>query len=303
MQHQLTDRDWRILGWLYDHRIMTSFQIGHALFPSINVAQRRLTQLTELSLLERFRPFRLEGGSYPYHYALAHLGDVVVAATRGLPLPRRADSAARLRRVATNRNLAHRLGVNQFFTDLAGHERTHPGSRLRLWWPDNQVAAFAGPLNSKAFALPLADAVGMWAEAGRTVAFYLEHDTGTEALTVLIDKITNYDTFTESSAPAWPVLLWLHSASREAHLHKRLAGVHHTIPVATAARDRLGHNSPADAIWHLHGSAAPLRRLVELPMPDPIDNHAFPVDDGHTPITLKTHEREQLHLPTLMERR
>jgi len=92
VQHQLTERDWRLLGWLYDHSVLTSFQIAHALFPSLNYAQRRLTQLTELSLLERFRPFRLQGGSHPYHYALAHTGALVVAATRGDEPPRRTAS-------------------------------------------------------------------------------------------------------------------------------------------------------------------------------------------------------------------
>lgn len=65
VQHQLTARDWRLLGWLYDHRVLTSFQIAHALFPSLNYAQRRLTTLTELRLVERFRPFRLQGVTRP----------------------------------------------------------------------------------------------------------------------------------------------------------------------------------------------------------------------------------------------
>lgn len=126
VQHQLTERDWRLLGWLHDHRVLTSFQIAHALFPSLNYAQRRLTTLTELGLVERFRPFRLAGGSHPYHYALAHLGALIVTASRGQTPPRRGDSTARLHRIATSRNLDHRLGINQFFTDLAGHEPPNP---------------------------------------------------------------------------------------------------------------------------------------------------------------------------------
>ena len=46
VQHHLTGRDWRLLGWLYDHDVLTSFQITQALFPSLNYAQRRLTELT-----------------------------------------------------------------------------------------------------------------------------------------------------------------------------------------------------------------------------------------------------------------
>jgi hypothetical protein len=138
LQHHLTDRDWRLFGWLYDHLVLTSFQIADALFPSRNYAQRRLTELTELGLLERFRPLRMQGGSYPYHYALSHTGALIIAASRGEAAPRRADSTTRLHRIASSRNLDHRLGINQFFTDLASHERRHPGTRLYHWWPETK---------------------------------------------------------------------------------------------------------------------------------------------------------------------
>ena len=36
VQSQLTDRDRVLLGWLYDHGVLTSFQIAHALFPSLD---------------------------------------------------------------------------------------------------------------------------------------------------------------------------------------------------------------------------------------------------------------------------
>ncbi|MEV6969258.1 replication-relaxation family protein [Hamadaea sp. NPDC051192] len=275
VQHQLTERDWRLLGWLYDHAVLTSFQIAHALFPSLNRAQRRLSQLTGLGLVERFRPFRLEGGSHPYHYALAHTGALIVAATRGDEPPRRATSTTRLHRIATSRNLDHRLGINQFFTDLAGHERLHPGARLHHFWPDTRLNRFFNPPGTNAFGLVNADALGVWAERGQTVAFYLEHDTGTEALTVLVDKLTGYGNLVRRGGPAWPVLFWLHSTTREANLHRRLADRKLNVPAATAARDRLDGKNPAEAVWHLHGAAAPLLRLAELPMPGTVDPAEF----------------------------
>lgn len=274
VQHQLTERDWRLLGWLYDHAVLTSFQIARALFPSLNYAQRRLTQLTGLGLLERFRPFRLEGGSHPYHYALAHIGALIVAATRGDEPPRRAASTTRLHRIATSRNLDHRLGINQFFTDLAGHERLHPGAQLHHWWPDTRLRQFSPP-GTMAYGMVNADALGVWAEHKKTVAWYLEHDTGTEALGVLVEKLTSYANLVRRGGPAWPVLFWLHSATREANLHRRLADARPTVPVATAARDRLDGHSPAEAIWHLYGAASPLLRLAELPMPGLVDPADF----------------------------
>jgi len=279
VQHQLIGRDWRLLGWLYDHGVLTSFQIAHALFPSLNRAQRRLTQLTGLGLVERFRPFRLEGGSHPYHYALAHTGALIVAATRGDDPPRRAASTTRLHRIATSRNLDHRLGINQFFIDLASHERLHPGARLHHWWPDTRLRRFVPP-GTNAYGMLNADGLGVWTEYGQTVAWYLEHDTGTEALTVLVNKLSSYGDLVRRGGPRWPVLFWLHSAVREANLHRRLADTRVTVPVATAARDRLDGKSPAEAVWHLYGAAVPLLRLAELPMPGPVDLTEF---GGTTP--------------------
>jgi hypothetical protein len=273
-QHHLNDRDWRLLGWLADHRVLTSFQIANALFPSVNYAQRRLTDLIGLGVLERFRPFRLQGGSYPYHYALAHTGAVIIAASRGENPPRRGDSTTRLHRIATSRNLDHLLGTNQFFTDLAGYERTHPGARLHHWWPDSRLKMFMAP-GTTAFGTVNADGLGVWTEHDETVVFYLEHDTGTEALAVLVDKLAGYMNLRKRGGPAWPVLFWLHSAIREANLHRKLTETNIRYPVATAARDRTSDQNPAEQIWHLHAAASPLLRLAELPMRDEVDLTAF----------------------------
>ena len=148
IQSHLTTRDHILLGWLADHGVLTSFQIAHALFPSVDFAQERLRKLTNLKVLGRFRPQKPDGGSYPYHYVLDQLGVDVVAAQRGEPMPRR--DQARLRRWhLTNRaNLPHLLGTNQFFIDLAGYARTHPGASLDRWWPAarcQQMGAFAEP--------------------------------------------------------------------------------------------------------------------------------------------------------------
>ncbi len=127
-----------------------------------------------------------------------------------------------------------------------------------------------------------ADGLGIWTEGDATVAFYLEHDTGTEALPVLANKLHGYDNLRRRGGPAWPVLFWLHSTLRETHLHRRLTEARPAVPVATAARDRLGDRSPADAIWHLHATTAPLLPLAALPMTDPVDVGAFDAVAGYT---------------------
>src|SRR5690349_9687079 len=83
VQSALTDRDHVLLGWLADHGVLTTAQIAHALFPSLDFAQERLRKLTTLGVLARFRPQRPDGGSYPYHYVLDQLGVDVVSAQRG----------------------------------------------------------------------------------------------------------------------------------------------------------------------------------------------------------------------------
>jgi hypothetical protein len=274
IQSHLTNRDHVLLGWLYDHGVLTSFQIAHALFPSLDFAQERLRKLTDNKVLARFRPQKPDGGSYPYHYLLDQLGTDVVAAQRGEPLPRR--DQARLRRWhLTNRaNLPHLLGINQFFIDLAGHARTHPGTALERWWPASrcqQPGAFLEPGedNLTVLAYPAKvrpDGHGIWTEHGRTVPFFIEFDNNTMPLGRLVDKIDGYAALARAYNRVWPVVFSLHSAARECHLHSELTNAGIRYPVATTARDaakRTGR-SPAEAVWWLHRHNGALLSLADL---------------------------------------
>ena len=90
-QAALTNRDLRLLGWLYDHGVLTTDQIAAALFPSLGFCQRRLLKLVGLGVLTRFRPQRWEGGSFPYHYLLDQLvlppGQLHIGPIKALALP------------------------------------------------------------------------------------------------------------------------------------------------------------------------------------------------------------------------
>ncbi|WP_329601505.1 replication-relaxation family protein [Salinispora arenicola] len=73
------------------------------------------------------------------------------------------------------------LGVNGFFTALAGHARTHPGSALVRWWPAGrcqQIGAFAEPDHDITVRVyqprSRPDGHGIWAEGDRRVPFFLE---------------------------------------------------------------------------------------------------------------------------------
>ncbi|GIG60573.1 hypothetical protein Lfu02_49450 [Longispora fulva] len=277
-QSSLTDRDLRLADWLYDHGVLTTDQIAAALFPSLDFAQRRLLRLTALGVVARFRPQRWDGGSHPYHYLLDQLGTEIVAAQRNDSPPRK-DQARRRRHHLTNRaNLAHLLGTNQVFTDLAAYARTHPGTELRRWWPASRFydgAGFYQRGDNPAMMisrLPRPDGHGMWATEGRVVPFYLEYDTGSEPIDTLVDKVSRYSTIASMAMRSWPVLFWLPSLRREHNFQERLANAKITsgVLLATTSADYVTARglSPAEEVWWLHRSDGRRRTLAAVPYID-----------------------------------
>ncbi|MBM0224500.1 replication-relaxation family protein [Micromonospora sp. ATA51] len=290
LQASITARDDRLLGWLYDHGVLTTDQIAAALFPSLDFTQRRLRRLTLLRAVDRFRPNRAYGGSYPYHYVLDQLGYDHVHAQRGLGRPRR-DQARRRKHSLTRRpDLPHLLGGNQVFIDLAAHARTHPDGDLVRWQP---ASAYHEPgvlyreggnpqiMIGGASGFPRPDGAGVWTEHGRSVPFFLEYDTSGEHLQVLIDKVIKYERLYTMSTWAWPVLFHLPSARREANLHHRLAAVPDlaTVIATTTAELRTAlAASPAHQIWQLPGRAG-RHRLIDLPYTDTDHDDEYPTQD------------------------
>jgi hypothetical protein len=277
LQARLTDRDLHLLDWLADHQVLTTPQIANALFTSLGFAQRRLLALHRAGVLERFRPLRPGGGAYPWHYVLAQTGAELVAAARDQPPPRPSETAQRIRRIATSRTLDHRLGVNQFFTDLAAHARTHPPARLERWWSEGRCAA-PGAFGASLVSPIRPDGHGIYSEPTdggtdstdgqlRRVAFFLEHDTGTESHAVLLDKLTRYDAHASRGGPVWPVLFWLPNPTREHHLHAQLSSLEVAVPLATATRTRddgQDDRTPAGPIWRVHRAGPQRSRLVDI---------------------------------------
>ncbi|MET7469075.1 replication-relaxation family protein [Micromonospora sp. NPDC005599] len=293
LQASITARDNKLLDWLYDHGVLTTDQIAAALFPSLDFTQRRLRRLTLLRAVDRFRPNRAYGGSYPYHYVLDQLGYDHVHVQRGLGRPRR-DQARRRKQSLTSRpDLPHLLGGNQVFIDLAAHARTHPDTELARWQP---ASAYHEPgtlyrkggdpqiIIAGATGFPRPDGAGVWTERGRSVPFFLEYDTSGEHLPVLIEKIAKYERLYLMSTWAWPVLFHLPSARREANLHHRLAGIDlRTVIATTTAELRTALNaSPADQVWQLaaHGGR---HRLIDLPYNDTDHDEEYTSQDQPAP--------------------
>lgn len=78
----ITNRDLEVLQYIYRFRFLSLSQIKSLAFPSLKVAQRRMTRLYELQLVDRFRPW-CSVGSKEYIYCIDHTGIFFVAAKLG----------------------------------------------------------------------------------------------------------------------------------------------------------------------------------------------------------------------------
>ncbi len=258
----LTPRDRQLLTWLADHQTLTTRQIATALFPSLRAAQKRLTLLHRIGAVDRFTFALTSTTGGGLRYTLGPLGDLL----HPHPAGRRSHLARRVD-IARNPHLGHLLGVNGFFTDLYGHTRTHP-THLHRWWNETHTTA----VYTLAGVHP--DGHGIWQVGNSTVGFFLEHDRGTEPLRTLLAKLPAYLRLAVAG-PRYPVLFHLPTTSREANLHKRLAELGLSIPVATSTHN----HHPAGPVWALAGVGGPRRYLHDLPSshgPEGISNpHRF----------------------------
>lgn len=249
---RLTDRDRRIMHLVWRHRVLTTNQLAALGWNSYNTAKQRLSRLYELRALDRIRPFTHHGTS-PWHYLLDTPGAEILAAEEGLTLQAMGYQRSKALAGATSSNLAHRLGVNQFFVDLQAHTRTEDHDAHLHWQTEAECADIWGDIVRP-------DGAGTWTVGNTSVRFFLEYDNGTERLARLRDKITEYRDLAATANEHGLILFVLPSRAREAHLRRAL-GARVPVPVATA----LHTDHPAEAVWtrvedpHLHP-----RRLCDL---------------------------------------
>ena len=270
--------------------MLTTNQIAAIEFLSVRRAQDRLRHLRELGVVFAFRESYQRGGTSQTRYALGYLGARLIAARRAERPPTPKAYTESLERLALWPKLAHQLGVNDFFCALASHRnparlrvegREGEVSGLTQWWSEKQCTEFFWKHQGAGRETQLRpDGYGCWEEAGRTVRFFLEHDTGTESLTKVTAKIDGYAAF---PTDAFGVLLFsVHSARREvalrAALRDALARSDPGFVIAIAARDQGHSDGPAGPIWGLWtpqgGDSGSRRyRLVELSQRGPSVEH------------------------------
>ncbi|MBB6379687.1 hypothetical protein BKA01_006962 [Pseudonocardia eucalypti] len=267
----MTDRDRRVLALLIEHRVATADQIARVEFPCPNRARVRLEQLATRHFLARWRPY-VRPGSAPYHYTVGPVGAALDAAANERPAPKPSEVARDAWRLEHSPNLAHRLGVVEFFTRLHGHARTFPGAALVEWWSEETTAP-------ECMGVLRPDGYGRWTEPTRDgqceVQFLYEHDRGTEPLDTLLAKLDKYRILAERHQVNLPVLIELPTHVREANLHRAIARRRPAdgpfVFVATTSTEYLaaaGHN-PAGPIWRPAGASAATGstryRLATLP--------------------------------------
>ncbi|MEU7874285.1 replication-relaxation family protein [Dactylosporangium sp. NPDC049140] len=262
---RLEPRDYVLAHLLDQHRFLTTDQIAAVLYRSPRTCRNRLNVLRQIGFVDWFMPVHPSTGRLPVHWVPGRLSARYVALYHGRPAPSsRAlrETRDRYPSAATRvGHLAHADGVNQFFIDLLAYSRHHPTARLTRWWS-------AGRTYAKVDHNTRPDAHGVWTEDGHEVAFFLEHDTGSESHPARAEKLTGYRTL-QDKGPTWPVLFWLPSTTIEANLHRHLTGLAGGtlgVRIATAARDHAAeHGGPAGPVWRVVGNGRRRLRLAELP--------------------------------------
>ncbi len=251
----LTDRDMRLAVWLHQHGVLTTAQITAALFDHPTTASHRLRKLLALGLVDRFHRPLPGGGASAWHWVIGPLGAQLSAAADGTAPPSASALYQRHVSLAASPQLEHRLGTNGFFIDLHAHARRHPGTRLLRWWSEwDTLRRYGGRIRP--------DGHGLWEHTGSVTGFFLEYDTGTEALPRLVRKLEAYRQLRADGGPAYPVLFSLHSRRREQNLHTLLAELGPRVLCATAVREP--GSTPADEIW-LRPDIDGRRGLHQLP--------------------------------------
>ncbi len=268
----LTDRDRELIRLVARLRVLTTGQLAALGFGSAITARHRLALLVQLGMLRRFRP-RAVTGSAPWHYVLGPVGAAMLGQEdrdekKWAPQVR----AARQLALERSQRLGHLTGVNWFFVQLARHAREHAAE---LQWKTEQEAAEHLYLTRwDAESRPHPDGMGIWAEDGTDIVFFLEYDTGTEHLPQLTGKLPGYAEMARTDLTFQvPILFCFPGPRREQSARKAMAATaaSHALQIATAALDPALTCPACGPAWMpLHGGHRPMRLIgLDDVLPDP----------------------------------
>src|SRR5262245_45708691 len=186
---RITDRDVAIATWLDEHDVFTTDQLTALFFHHPTTASHRLHVLYRIGWLNRFRRPKPVGGATAWHWVLGPLGAHWTAAAQAQSPPTPVLLRRRRAQLAARPPLGHRLGVHQLFIDLHRHATTH--QLATAWWSTRHTTEqFLHRIHP--------DGAGRHGD----VCFFVEHDTGTETITRLIDKLDAYHRLRADGGPA-----------------------------------------------------------------------------------------------------
>jgi len=277
LARHLTERDREVALCLYEQQVLTTAQLALLFFSSRRRAQDRLLFLYRQRVLDRFYPqSRFEAGKPQAHWLLDEAGAYLVAAS--LDLDRRELDWQRRDDWASYPQLAHRLEVNRFVTDLIAATLSDGALGVVAWFGPRRAAARLGE-RMRGTVRP--DAELILATPRGPVDLLLEWDRGTETLERLEQKLRRYRVAErkidwDDEGPR-SVLFVVPGRRRLANLRTLCAQLDRdgSWPLlATSARE-LGAQGALALIWHRLDAGEPGLRLTELPVrrelgaPDP----------------------------------
>jgi hypothetical protein len=259
---RLTAGDRQVCRLLGDHQVLTTGLLALLLGTPPRTLQQRLTTLTTLKVVDRFRPHQPVGaGSAPYHYLLGEAGATVLATDGSVTVDRSGGDRAQLAGLAhANGHLTHLLAVNTVVAQLTHTARHRAGTRLVCWWPAQRCQARWGRLIAP-------DAYARWQDPDGEVDFFLHHAAQPAADQPAV-RLEGYNDLAAATGITTPVLLYPGDPDQEAQLRERLSGQRLLVPVATS---NPASGPPAEAVWLPTTSPAGGRRyrLGALGHPDP----------------------------------
>jgi hypothetical protein len=268
LARHLTERDREVALCLYDQQVLTTEQLALLFFSSKRRAQDRLLFLYRQRVLDRFYPpTRFEAGKPQAHWLLDEAGAHLVAAF--LDLDRRHLDWRRRDDWDSHPQLAHRLEVNRFVTDLIAATLAHPAFGVVAWFGPRQAAARLGE-RMRGTVRPDAELI-LTTRRG-PVDVLVEWDRGTETLDRLEEKLRRYrmaesKLHYEDDEPR-SILFVLPGRRRLDNLRELCGDLDRdgSWPIlATTARE-LHSAGPLAPIWHRLDAAEPPRRLTGLPV-------------------------------------
>lgn len=231
--------------------MLTTHHITDIFFDSPRPARRRLLQLYEYGLVDRFRP-RAESGSAPDHYVMGKGGAEIVAAYLGEDYKKIYDKDL-ITRLAFNPSLKHLLSVNSFYSRLARACRDK-GYGLEWWGEERTRRSWTGVV--------IPDGFGRIQAPARSRTAFLEVDLGTESLSRLEAKLSGYQMAAETDRAPDLVLFCFPSTQREVNARQVLKPV--GITIATT-RFNIHASDPLGRIWLPLANGA-RHSLLDLPL-------------------------------------